>query len=369
MDSRKILIVSRSFYPMNSPRSFRTTELAKEFKRQGHEVIVLTHKNGIAHTSFENDFNIVIKDLGKPKWRGITTKGGYLKNLFLRSLNFFLNKFFEYPNIELMGMVKKALKNEKGYNLLISIATPHPIHWGVASVRGNKRKIADTWIADCGDPYMGRESNTYKPAFYFSFVEKWFCKKADFITVPTTASIQAYYPEFRSKIKVIPQGFNFDEYQFPPPVKNSKPILAYAGSFIPGLRDPSELLSFLNELEMDFEFRIYTKTPYVAPAYAKKSGGRIVICEPLARIDLLQELSTVDFVVNFENSGTTETPSKLIDYAIIKKPILPVKTGTLNNGIVLEFLKGDYSNGQLVANIDQYRIQHVCKQFLELNKK
>lgn len=42
---RKILIISRSFYPMNSPRSFRTTELAKEFARQGHEVRALTTTN------------------------------------------------------------------------------------------------------------------------------------------------------------------------------------------------------------------------------------------------------------------------------------------------------------------------------------
>ena len=33
---KRILIVSRSFYPDNSPRAFRTAELSKEFARQGH---------------------------------------------------------------------------------------------------------------------------------------------------------------------------------------------------------------------------------------------------------------------------------------------------------------------------------------------
>ena len=79
---------------MNSPRSFRTTELAKEFKRQGHEVVVLTHKNGSAHASFEREFDIAIRDLGKLKWNGIEVKGGYLKNLFLRFSIRYLNKFF-----------------------------------------------------------------------------------------------------------------------------------------------------------------------------------------------------------------------------------------------------------------------------------
>ena len=34
------LLVSVSFYPENSPRSFRATELAKELCRQGHKVLV-----------------------------------------------------------------------------------------------------------------------------------------------------------------------------------------------------------------------------------------------------------------------------------------------------------------------------------------
>jgi len=36
MERKKILIVSASFYPENSPHSFRTTELTKEFARQQH---------------------------------------------------------------------------------------------------------------------------------------------------------------------------------------------------------------------------------------------------------------------------------------------------------------------------------------------
>ena len=39
---KKILLVSNGFYPEISPRSYRATELAKEFYRQGHEVTVIT---------------------------------------------------------------------------------------------------------------------------------------------------------------------------------------------------------------------------------------------------------------------------------------------------------------------------------------
>ena len=38
----KILIVSGFFYPQNTPRAFRTTELAKEFARLGHDVVYIS---------------------------------------------------------------------------------------------------------------------------------------------------------------------------------------------------------------------------------------------------------------------------------------------------------------------------------------
>lgn len=55
MNSRKILIVSKSFYPLISARSLRTTELAKEFARQGHKVTVITPKKDEVHAAFEKN--------------------------------------------------------------------------------------------------------------------------------------------------------------------------------------------------------------------------------------------------------------------------------------------------------------------------
>jgi hypothetical protein len=94
-------------------------------------------------------------------------------------------------------MVKKKLKTENAcYDLLISIAVPHTVHWGVAACRSTSHQIANTWVADCGDPYVGQENDSFKVPFYFSWVEKWFMRKADFISVPTNGAIAAYFPEF-----------------------------------------------------------------------------------------------------------------------------------------------------------------------------
>ena len=364
--SKKILIVSNAFYPENSPRSFRTSELAKELVRQGNIVTVLTHpREGAA--SYCDSFGIRFKSLGNLTWPEPKVKGTGVVRLFWRLITRFSILLFEYPKIQLIFLVKKALKKEKGYDALISIAVPYPIHWGVARIWS--KKIAKVWIADCGDPYMGQENDTFKPMFYFGWLERDFCKKADYLTVPTSQSIGGYYPEFHSKIKVIPQGFNFDDislYEGEP--SKGKIIFGYAGMFIPGRRDPSEFLEYLNGLpsHYNFEFHIYTTTPQFVQPFIKENSNRIILKALVPRTKLLYELSQMHFVVNFENVGNTQTPSKLIDYLIIDKPVLSVRFGALNPIIIKEFLEDNFANKMILPNKEMYRIENVAQQFLAL---
>jgi len=366
MNKKNILLVSNAFYPENSPRSHRATELAKELVRQGHTVKVITH-NREDVKGFCDSHGIVFKDLGKLTWPVPRIKGTGLIRLFWRVITRFSNLLLEYPMVQLVSLVKKGLKNEKGYDLLISIAVPYPIHWGVAAAIGKVNTIAKVWVADCGDPYMGQENDTFTPPFYFGWVEKWFCKKADYVTVPTTASFKGYYKEFHSKIKVIPQGFKFEELEVYKGKKDTNKVLfGYGGMFIPERRDPSEFLAFLNSLDesYQFEFHIYTKTPSLVHKYIAASKRRIQLKGVVKRKELLYEMSKMDFVVNFENVGTAQTPSKLIDYAMIQKPILAIKYQELHQKTVLEFLNKNYSNAITIKNLDQYKIENVANQFL-----
>lgn len=360
--AKKILLVANGFYPENSPRSFRATELAKEFVRQGHSVTVITHPR-LGTADFCKENGIVFKSLGNLTWPKPMVKGSGVIQLFWRAVVRFSMLLFEYPMIQLIPLVKKALKNEYGYDALISIAVPYPIHWGVAAVWA-KRKIAKVWIADCGDPYMGQENDTFKPPFYFGYLEKKFCREADYITVPTKASIKGYYEEFHSKIKVIPQGFRFEDVDLYTGNKETDTIIfGYGGMLIPGRRDPSEFLNFLNRLDesYNFEFHVYTTTPQFVAPFIKDS--RIQLKPVLDRNALLYAMSKMDFLVNFENAGTAQTPSKLIDYAILNKPILSVKYGDLKESTVLEFLNGNYKNALIIEDPNQYRIDKVVEKF------
>lgn len=367
MDRKKILIVSSSFYPKNSPRSHRTTELAKEFALQGHKVTVLTIKNPEFHIKFEKEHRIKIKDIGTPNWKspdfGNSKIGCFLTRAILRVLSL----GFEFPSIELMFLIKKTLLKESGYDLLISIAVPYPVHWGVALVWNKKQEIAKTWSADCGDPFMGNTNDSFKKLFYFKYVEKWFMRKADYITIPIKEARNAYYNEFHNKIKIIPQGFKIK----PPTdiiikhVPNMVPSFAYAGGFIKNIRDPRPFLNYLATIQSNFRFIIFTNNKELVEDYQNKLMGKLEIRDYIPREELLQFLASMDFLVNFDNNTEIALPSKLIDYAICNRPVLNNQK-SLDKTIIQEFLNGDYSNAMNLGSIDSYRIENVCASFLEL---
>jgi hypothetical protein len=369
MKNKKILIITHGFYPELSPRSFRATELAKEFCRQGHQVTVMSNFRDGSDV-LANEFGFKFTSLGTLNWRIFNFKNlGIIGMFYNRAANRLLPLLFEYPLFEFYFKVRKAIaKEHETYDLLISVAVPYPIHWGVAaSWSKNGDNVAKTWIADCGDPYCLQQNDSFRPPFYFHWIEKWFMRKTDYVTVPTVNSIHGYFPEFYSKLHVIPQGFRFDDIEKRETIEDGVIRFGYGGVFIPGKRDPREFVAFLTSLPQDvnFEFHVFTSSPQFIVPYVGKDK-RIIVQDPINRKQLLETFSTFQFVVNFANQGTAQTPSKLIDYAIIDKPILNIETGNLDIETIKAFLNSDYSNALKIEDTESFRIEQVAKAFLKL---
>ena len=266
-----------------------------------------------------------------------------------------------------MFLVKKVLKKENNYDLLISIAVPYPIHWGVAWARKTKHSIARNWVADCGDPYLGCDTDSFKKWPHFKYVEKWFMRKADYITIPLESARAAYFKEFHPKIKIIPQGFNIENIETLNYKKNNVPTFAYAGGFITGIRDPTNFLNFLSKSKANFRFYIYTNQADILKPWQNILGERLQIKSYIPREQLLNILSGMDFLVNFDNNTGAAMPSKLIDYKIANRPIMNIEK-CLNKEVILQFFNGQYINAVKVDDLDQYRIQNVCNKFLSIDK-
>ena len=366
---KKILIVSKYFYPQNSPRSFRTTELTKEFAKLGHDVTLIIPKNDKIHPTFEKAYNITIKDLGKRKFTELDVRPDESKALifFKRALRRVLLLLFEYPDIELMFLVKKALKNEKNYDLLISIAAPHTIHWGVAWAWKKKSNIANTWVADCGDPYYLSIHDSFKKIFYFKYLENWFSKKADYISIPFEGLKKYFFKEYDDKYRIIPQGFNFEDIEISnKPIDNEVVTFAFAGGFIKNSRDPRKFFDLLLKVKIPFQFIVYNRQPEFTQPYKEVLGNKLIIKNYVPREQLLNELSRMDFLVNFEYDITNQLPSKLIDYSLVKRPILLIINKKFNTVVINEFLKKNYTNQFRFDQIERYNIKFVALQFLDL---
>lgn len=359
----KILLVSGYFYPENTPRAFRTFELAKELSRQGHNVKVICFSRTLVNENYSDvreayHIDVEIVPLGYKDPTG-------------RFSRRFMSLFFAWPLIEITSKLPAIIKEGCKYDMIISVAVPHQVHWGIARLGKTIKEKCKVWVADCGDPYMGCKTDTFRPPFYFKYIEKKWCRLCDYITIPVELGREGYYKEFWNKIRVIPQGFNFEESK---PnreyVKNTVPTFIFAGGFIPGLRDPKLFLEYLAKVKTDFRFIVYTNNDALLQPYKQQLGDKLEIRSYIPRTDLLQELSTADFLVNFENGNTfVQVPSKLIDYSLAGRPVLSVNSYEIDEQNIQKFLKGDYSGQMQMPDLALYDIKNVAKKFLDLMVK
>lgn len=371
MTKKKILIVSRSFFPQNSPRSFRTTELAKEFARQGHEVDVLLPQNlqTEIEEKFDNSTGIRFLYYGPLKWKLLQRSKISWIGDWKRKFGRLLFLLFEYPNIEIYFKLPKALKRLQAYDLMVTIAVPHENHWATARVRTKNHPVANTWVADCGDPFMTNVLETIAPPFYFGFLENNFLKKADFVSVPTEGSVKGYNAKYRHKFRVIPQGFNFSDVKLATSKPEHKqPTFAYAGGVTHrGIRSLHGFIGVLKKLNRPFRLHVFSNSAFeVLSQEVSGYENQIVFHQAIPREELLVELSQMDFLVNLDNGTHLNTPSKLIDYALTGRPILNIHPEKPDEELIRHFLTGEYNQALKVDDLDRYNIKNVAAQFLEL---
>lgn len=364
----KFVIISHNSYPALGPRSFRTTELAKELKRIGHDVTLYALLGAYDYSAVSNETGIIFKNLGKSRF-GIQDNIGYKKsNLVYRIFRKLLGRFFEFPMVELIPMVKKALHDEGEIDFLITIAFPHTIHWGTGQYVKRNRKKIKFWIADCGDPYCGNPF--IKPPFYFKIIERKWCKIVNYISIPIESAKSAYLHDFRDKIRVIPQGFNFNNLKLSDYKRNQIPTFAFSGIVYKKLRDPSAFMEFLLTLNLEYKFIVYTETVNEFSKYSNELQNRLEIRQYVPREELLYNLSKMDFLINIKNNSDVQLPSKLIDYALTNRPILNISSefNLEEKNNLMRFLNGDYSTKFNIEDIQKFNIENVVQEFIKLYK-
>ena len=366
----KIVIISRAIYPQLAPRPFRATELAKYFAKIGHDVTLYGVLGKFDYTNFEEETGVKVRNLAKMTFATQNSDGTGKVSLMNKVARKLLHRFLEFPDIELAFKVFRLLGREKDVDLLITVAIPYPIHWGAAWAKKRfKDRFPKRWISDCGDPYMGNSAHK-KPLFYFQYVEDFWGRETDYITIPVEEARKAYNEKVQDKIRIIPQGFDFSNVKIDNGFKGNRiPHFAYAGVVYKDYRDPSRFLEYLSKIKRDFCFVVYTRTKELFENYQKNLGDKLVIKDYIPREELLFNLSRMDFLVNIQNNESVQAPSKLIDYYLSGRPILDISSAFTDEEQknVDAFFVGDYTGKHEEVDIQQYNIENVGNAFLELS--
>lgn len=349
----KILIVS--YFPMNqmTPRAFRAKSLYETFVRQGHEVVFIS-----SHDSTSNKVKTVPID----NYNYVTKK---LRNAISLMLNCSLpdgKNFFKATRL-----LNKI--NHKNIDLTISIGLPFSTHLMTAiAVKVGKLKTTKL-IADYGDPYS-KNPSSLKP-FYATALERWTLATFDKITIPTESAATAYKEIItKDKIEVIPQGRNINQDFTSNYIKNQVPNFCFAGNLYKKIRNPKLFLDLLTTINKDFIFHIYTdfqntETMEILTHYKEKLNNRLVLRSQIPRQLCIETMSRMDFLINFSNQSTIQTPSKIIDYALSSRPFLDISQDQDNFEEFYKYLDLDFSSF-IKPDISKFDENLISKKFLRL---
>jgi hypothetical protein len=188
-----------------------------------------------------------------------------------------------------------------------------------------------------------------------------------YVTIPYLKLKKYYKKKYHDKIKIIPQGLDFRQVRLAEYRVNPVPTFAYAGTFMKHFRDPRLFLTYLSKIKADFKFIAYTNKKGLISGFTERLSGKLEIREYIPRLQLIYELSRMDFLINIQNGNKKDYPSKLIDYTLTKRPVLEINSFVLDEAAIMAFFKRDFdSYNAALKNIDQYDIERVAEQFLGL---
>ena len=134
------------------------------------------------------------------------------------------------------------------------------------------------------------------------------------------------------------------------------------------MRDPRRFLEYLSTVDYNFKFIVYVPSDKVFGDFMNVLGDKLEIRRYIPRHELVKVMSTMDFLININNNSSVQTPSKLIDYSISKRPILNISTSFTDEEKenFESFVRTDFSSQFKVENVEQYDSKNVCAKFISL---
>jgi glycosyltransferase involved in cell wall biosynthesis len=230
----------------------------------------------------------------------------------------------------------RALNSRQRFDALVSFAQPWSDH--LIGLRVH-RATGLPWIAHFSDPWTDSPYLSGRPwqRRLWSRMERDVIQTASaivFVNSQTADRVMAKYPPaWRSKVHVVPHGFDRAELSAAPQASTAdKMRLVHAGRFYDGIRTPEPMLRALAMLAkrrpLARELQVTLVGPIV-PAHRRLSEklGLTGIVEftgrlPSARSAVHTAAADVLLIIDAPADDSLFLPSKLIDYLPLRRPIL-----------------------------------------------
>lgn len=225
-------------------------------------------------------------------------------------------------------------------DVLVTFAQPWIDHMVGIEVR---RRRHVPWLAHFSDPWV--DSPYYDPGVpeiagkleLWRVQERRVIETADivvFVTQQTADLVMRKYPlELHGKIRIVPHGFDRDTFTSPPAVDRSAELrITYIGNIYAGTRHPIHLFEALAEMNTKsslagrLRLNFYGYCPLEVAAKVSELGiGSIVAFHgTVGYLDSLRYAAEADvlLLIDAPSDLSVFLPSKIVDYLMLKKPIL-----------------------------------------------
>ena len=222
----RILVITHYSLQENTPRAFRALELIKKMRQDGYEIDVVEGKTRRAITDYQEGMEALLdsqSSVAQKRFKVLRKIGSVVINYL----------YGDMVIAQYYRKTSKLIRSDRVYDAGISIGHPLYTHMILAL---HARKQCRVKIADCGDQFY---LNPKRQAPWWGVIQKKVFAKLDYICIPTPIA-QKYYERYmqEEKIRIIPQGVNFEAFHRKAYHPNDSVTFSYAGAFYKDIRDP-----------------------------------------------------------------------------------------------------------------------------------
>ena len=355
ISAKRVLLVSEIFYPMNTIGAIRPCKLARYLQAEGYSVDVFTaaalsrpedHVNA-QYRLVSSPCNDTVEKESAGKTQRTEKQTAHKRGKFLTELAMTRRQWLQYRRSAAFARQFRDAVASGGIDLAnydCIFSTFGPVGSLLAGLAAKKMRPELHWICDFRDPMVSKIMPKLFAPFYQYLQDKSICT-ADWVTTVSYGYKKRIMRKANmDKCVVIPNGYDpDDEKRLMPDKQDLRFSFAYVGALYEGKRDLSLLFRAIREmidtgkLEQD-KIRFHYAGGEIAFLRAQaRPYGLEEILEDHGRLPhetCLNLQASVRFLVmsTWNEKGEEGVfPGKLIEYMLMKKPVINITNGKLPN--------------------------------------